>query len=239
MFIADLHVHSKYSDGQLTVPELVDFYGKQGFGAIAITDHVCEDSTFLGKAAKYLEYTLTEESFPHYFQELQEQAERAWFQYRMIVMPGLELSKNSLINQRSAHILALNISEFISADAEILDIVKEIREQNALSVAAHPVWTGKMEPQTYHLWQQKEELENYIDAWEVASGPRLFTEVARSKLKKIATSDLHNPQQIESWKTVFNCERHPEAIMQAIRKQDVNFRFYKSYDQNSINQLKV
>ena len=47
MFLADLHVHSNFSDGALSIPELVDLYGLQGFGAIAITDHICESNTFL------------------------------------------------------------------------------------------------------------------------------------------------------------------------------------------------
>ena len=47
MFICDFHIHSQYSDGQLTIPEIVDLYGKEGFGAIAITDHICDDKSFL------------------------------------------------------------------------------------------------------------------------------------------------------------------------------------------------
>ncbi|NJM10303.1 MAG: PHP domain-containing protein, partial [Bdellovibrionaceae bacterium] len=39
MFLADLHVHSNFSDGHLSISELVDFYGQRGFGAIAVTDH--------------------------------------------------------------------------------------------------------------------------------------------------------------------------------------------------------
>ncbi len=59
MILADLHVHSTFSDGKLTIAELVDFYGTLGFGCIAITDHICEEKSFLGIAASYLDYTLT------------------------------------------------------------------------------------------------------------------------------------------------------------------------------------
>ena len=39
-FLGDLHMHSTFSDGKLTIPELVDLFGSRGFGVIAITDHL-------------------------------------------------------------------------------------------------------------------------------------------------------------------------------------------------------
>ena len=205
---------------------------RSGFGAIAITDHVAESHTVIGKAAGHLGLSLTPATFPLYQEILKSEAERAWEQYRMIVIPGVELSKNSISNHRSAHILALGISKYISADGDVADIAKEIRELGAVSVAAHPVDSGKLEKQTYHLWNRREELAQAFDAWEVASGDRLFSEVLQSKLPKIASSDLHIVRHINSWKTVLECERHPEAILDAIRNQEVSFRFYydKTYD---------
>ncbi len=70
MFLADLHIHSTFSDGKMTIPQIVDFYGSRGFGCIAVTDHVCEDKTFLGKAASYLNLTLTPATFPLYMEIL-------------------------------------------------------------------------------------------------------------------------------------------------------------------------
>jgi len=107
MMLADFHMHSTFSDGKLTIPELVDLFGSQGFGAIAITDHLCEAESFIGKAARYIGHTLTPATFPLYSEILKSEATRAWKKYRMVVMPGMELSKNSISNSRSAHILAL------------------------------------------------------------------------------------------------------------------------------------
>jgi hypothetical protein len=42
----------------------------------------------------------------------------------------------------------------------------------------------------------------------------------------IANSDLHRRRQITSWKTVVRSEAHPEAVLDAIRRQDVRFRFF-------------
>ncbi len=107
------------------------------------------------------------------------------------------------------------------------DLARRIRSQGGLAVAAHPVSTRKVEKQTYHLWDRRDELAQEFDAWEVASGPHLFDEVLHSSLPKLATSDLHSPKQIYSWKTVFYCELHREAILEAIRKQELDFHFYQ------------
>jgi PHP domain len=197
MFLADLHVHSNFSDGQMSLPELVDFYGSRGFGAVAVTDHICEKRTFLGQAADYLNLSLNEQNFLEYLDILADEAKRAWRAYRMVVIPGFELSKNSWFNHRSAHILGLGISRFMTADGDIKDLARSIRAQEE------------------------------FDAWEVASGPHFFTEVQESGLPLLATSDLHRKTQIESWKTVFTCERSQSAIFEAIRKQDLGFAFYR------------
>jgi len=228
MILADMHIHSNFSDGKLSIPELVDLYGSRGFGAIAITDHLCEENTLIGKAARYIGHTLTQATFPLYMQILKSETERAWDQYGMVLIPGFELSKNSVSNHRSAHILGLGISDFINADDDIITLAGKIKAQGGVVIAAHPVSTQKVEKQTYHLWDRREELAHVFDAWEVASGPYLFDEVLHSSLPKIASSDLHSPKQMTSWKTLLYCELHREAILDAVRNQNLEFHFYKS-----------
>ncbi len=227
MFWADFHIHSNYSDGKLAIPELVDLYGQRGFGAIAITDHLCESTTAMGKAANLFGLTLHRHNFDAYLEEISEQAERAWDVYKMVVLSGFELTKNSLSNQRSAHVLALDVSQYIEAEADVVTLTRLIRDQGGLAIAAHPVSTRKFEKQTYHLWDRREELRECFDAWEVASGPHLFDEVLSSGLPLIANSDLHSPSQISSWKTILHCERKVGPILEAIKKQEVSFRFYQ------------
>lgn len=226
MLLADFHIHSNFSDGQLAIPQLVDLYGSRGFGAIAITDHLCESKTILGRAARYLEQTLTPATFPLYTEILRSEAARAWDQYRMILLPGFELTKNTLTNHRSAHLLAIGTQTYIPADGDLVDLARAVRASGGLAVAAHPVHTQKLEKQTYHLWDRRQELATELDAWEVASGPYIFEEVAKSGLPMLANSDLHRPQQMTSWKTLVDSELHPEAILEAIRKQKVEFVFY-------------
>ena len=224
--LADFHMHSNLSDGSLSVRELVDMYGNLGFGAIAITDHLCEQKTFLGKAAKYLDKTLMESNFNYYLDLINEEAERAKKLYNMVVLPGVEITKNSLLNHRSAHILILGINKFISADLDIDQVLMESRNQGAVSVAAHPVFTQQIEKQTYHLWDRKEELKTKIDLWEVASGQHLFPSVVKEKLPMIANSDLHRKEQLSSWKTKLSCERNQDAILENLRKQKIEFYYF-------------
>ena len=238
MMLADFHVHSNFSDGKLTIPEVVDLYGQREFGAIAITDHIGETSTVIGKAAGHLGLCLTEATFPIYREILKSEAERAWEQYKMIVIPGMELSKNSISNHRSAHIVALGISEYLSANEDVAVLARNIRNRGGLAIAAHPVSSGKFEKQTFHLWDRREELRDAFDAWEVASGEILFPEVQKTDLPKIASSDLHMGRHMTSWKTILNCERNDQAILSAIKRQKVNFYFYQDFFGNQVKKLK-
>lgn len=236
MFYADLHIHSTFSDGKHTVSEIVDFFGIRGFGCISITDHVCSEYSFLGKAAQILNKCVDRKKFKDYMMELQEEGARALEQYGMVVIPGLEISMNFFSNKRSAHLLAIGVTDFISADGTIEDILGQIKSQGALSIAAHPVWTQKLEKQTFHLWTRREQLRGEIDAWEVASGPVLFKEVLHSGLPIVANSDMHRFDQVSSWKNKMDCAREQNAILTAVREQKLQFAFYQ--DQEKISQFR-
>ncbi|MBC7712461.1 MAG: phosphotransferase [Rhizobacter sp.] len=225
--LTDLHIHSNFSDGKLSIPEIIDFYGTRGFHIIAITDHLCEEETFLGKASKVLNKTLTKNTFQQYLDLIKSEGARAMKKYGMLVIAGVELTKNSLSFHRSAHILAIGIREYISADGTIPEIISAIKKQGALAIAAHPVSTKKVEHQTYHLWDEREELKDLFDAWEVASGPHLFEEVMNSGLPLIASSDFHHEKHIRSWKTLINCEKNFESLYSAVKNQALEFTFFE------------
>jgi predicted metal-dependent phosphoesterase TrpH len=233
MFLADFHTHTNLSDGKIPLPELIDLYGQRGFGAIAVTDHLVETQTIVGRAARWLGCSLTRDMWNDYIQLLRGEAERAWRQYRMIVIPGFEISKNSPLNHRSAHMLALGVEDFIDPNQDFPALCAQIRAKGGLAIAAHPVSTRKWEKQTYLLWNRREELRDCFDAWEVASGPYLFDEVLSSGLPMIASSDLHVPKQMTSWKTVLDCEKSVPAILNAIRQQKISFTFYQDVKEPS------
>jgi len=52
VLLCDFHIHSNYSDGKLTVPEVVDLYGRLGFDCICVTDHLADPRRLLGKMSE-------------------------------------------------------------------------------------------------------------------------------------------------------------------------------------------
>ena len=47
--LCELHAHTTWSDGALSLRELVDLYGGLGFDALCVTDHTCRtDDPWLG-----------------------------------------------------------------------------------------------------------------------------------------------------------------------------------------------
>jgi hypothetical protein len=219
MFISDLHLHSTFSDGRLSIPEIVDLYGSRGFGAISVTDHLCETNTLMGKASAAMNRTLTPAVFPLYMEILKSEARRAWDRYRMVLIPGIELTKNSMVSHSSARILALGVTDYIEADADVVTLARAVRAQGAVAVASH----------TQYLWGRRDELAGEFDAWEISAGRKLHREVLGTALPKLAASGMHHPRHILSWKTMFFCERSPDAILEAIRRQELCFaQFDKS-----------
>lgn len=227
---ADLHLHTNFSDGKLSVREVVDLHGKAGFKAIAITDHVAEAHTFFGKIAHRLSYTVSRASFQKYLDEVRREAERADREYGMRVLFGYEISKNSLANDRSAHVLIIGNEKLISADRPVEEILLEARSENALTIAAHPFHTGELEFQSFHLWSRREKLAPLVDAWETSYRKKMVHEVYNSGLPLIASSDFHHPKHFEAWKSLIgvavdNGTPSQADIFAAVRERRVRF-FY-------------
>lgn len=226
MILSDFHIHSTFSDGKLTIPEIVDFYGSRGFGSIAVTDHLCEQDSFMGRAAKYLGRSLTLGTFPFYMELLKSEAERAWKTYRMVVLPGVEITKNSFSRYDTTHIVALGIQGWVSPDLSIEKTLEAIHEQDALAVAAHPLLPGKVE-KPYKIWDLREEFATGFDAWEISYGSHLLKSVSGSNFPKLGSSDFHKQHHINSWKTFVDTVREPHAILKAIQEQELRFQFYQ------------
>lgn len=231
MLLCDFHIHTNWSDGKHSIKEIVSLYGERGFRAIAITDHACERANLLGKAAHWTRKTLTQEFFDQYIAEIEIEAYRAKKEYNMIVVPGVEITKNNFRSIRSAHVLGLGVRQWIDPDQDIETILKSIRTQGGVSVAAHPVFT--LDPTylpTLQLWNARNELSSLVDAWEVASGPHLFKSVFDSGLPMIANSDLHHRKQIRSWKTIVHSAPQENAVLRKLKDQDLSFVFYSGSD---------
>ena len=94
MLLCDFHIHTNYSDGKLSVPEVVDFYGRLGFDCICITDHLADPRRLIGKLARLTNMTVSEDQLEEYFEVLERERTRAWRKYKMIVLTGIEFNKD-------------------------------------------------------------------------------------------------------------------------------------------------
>jgi 3',5'-nucleoside bisphosphate phosphatase len=235
--LCDFHVHTQWSDGKLTLAEVIDLYGSTGkFDAIAITDHILMKKDLLARAGRLATlgrraFGVREEDFAAYLDDVREQAERAWKQYGMLVVPGAEVTQNRLRGRKNSHIIALDIKRYISADQTADAILREIRRQGALSIACHPHHrtTRRIEISTCYLWGNRNELSDLVDVWEAANRDDLFSVTSLKHYPYVANSDFHKPKHLYSWKTLVRAEKTWPAIRQALRQNvDVALTLFRN-----------
>ena len=77
--LCELHAHSRWSDGDLALADVVDLYGRAGFDVLCMTDHVVRGAGMITAA-----------NHARYLADVRREAIRAERQYGMIVLPGLE-----------------------------------------------------------------------------------------------------------------------------------------------------
>jgi processive 1,2-diacylglycerol beta-glucosyltransferase len=229
MLLCDLHMHSTYSDGKMSVHELVDFYGRRGFDCICITDHLADPRRLIGKLVRLSSLTLSPGQLDEYFDVIERERRRAWRKYRMLVMTGIEFNKDGYTKKSSAHLLGIDLKAPIASDLDLPETIAQIHAQGGLAVASHPhIMKSEWGRNTLHLWENQEIYAPLIDAWEIANRNNLFTPVGLKRLPFIANSDLHKPKHIYSWKTLLYCAKDPDAIKQCIREnRDVSITLYK------------
>ncbi len=217
MLLCDFHIHTKYSDGSVELRKAIDIYGQAGFDVIAITDHVVNGDNSIGKFANRFKLSVTASNFDEYIADIKHEAERAWNKYEMLVIPGVEISKNYLSSYKSAHILIIDIKEFIPACLNYEKIFLEAKKQDSLVIACHPHHTTDMARDTLFLWNNREKYAKYIDAWEIANRDDVFNVISLKKYPYVASSDFHKVRHLYSWKTLLNCEKNIESIKNCIR----------------------
>jgi hypothetical protein len=226
--LSDLHIHSTYSDGKLSIREIIDLYGRAKFDVIAITDHLCESNNLIGYVSHKLKRSISEDNFGLYMDEIHREGFRAMRKYGMLVIPGVEVTKNSFCGDRSSHFIILNPNSCPNANETTLDILKDFKSTSTALIAAHPLHTGKFEFQSLHLWNHREDFREIFDAWEVSSFQRYFSEIESERLPQIASSDFHNHSHFTSWKTLLHCRQKVAEVVDAIKSQALEIIYYQS-----------
>jgi hypothetical protein len=235
--LCDFHVHTRWSDGRLSVREVIDLYGKtRHFDVIAITDHILMERDLLARVGRlaslgYRSYSVTEDRFSAYLDEIESEGVRAKRLYGMLVVPCAEITQNHIRSRKNSHIVGLNLKKWVSADQTAEKILQEIRRQGALSIACHPHHrtTRRVEIGTCYLWDHRKRVAGLVDVWEAANRDDLFSVTSLKHYPYVANSDFHKPKHLYSWKTLVRCAKSWDAIADALRSNvDVALTLYRN-----------
>jgi predicted metal-dependent phosphoesterase TrpH len=210
--LCELHAHTTWSDGYLTLPDLVDLYGEAGFDVLCVTDHTVP----LNDPAPV---AVDPWVWPSYLEAIRAEAERAAAEYRLLVVPGLELTENDDDPNRSAHVLALGLERHVSMEHGVIAAARAADHQGAALVAAHPYSESDATPlrATLRIWRELDEFRHIVHRFELFNRFEVFSWLASEQLPVVATGDTHKAEQLSSWKTLLPCRKDARAVVEYLR----------------------
>jgi predicted metal-dependent phosphoesterase TrpH len=213
--LCELHAHTTWSDGVLTLTELVDLYGQSGFDVLAVTDHAIRaDDPWPDRPV------VREDDFPAYLAAVESEARRARVAYDLLVLPGLELTYDDADPARAAHAVAVGLREHVDLGSGLEQALADARAAGAALIAAHPyepsTAAGALR-RTSRWAADRDELAALVDRFELVNRRELFAWVATAGLAAVATGDFHVPQHLAGWKTLLPCAPDEEAVIAYLR----------------------
>ena len=226
LLLCELHAHTTWSDGYLTLPELVDLYGRSGFDVLCVTDHAVRMDDPAPKAVDSW-------AWPAYTAAVRLEAERALAEHGLLLIQGLELSDNHEDPDLSAHALALGLEHYVSVDDGIVAALDAANRQGAALIAAHPYSDADSIPlrATRRIWREREVFRDLIHRYELFNRNEVFAWIAAEELPPVATGDVHRPQHLSSWKTLLPCDKEPAAVIAHLRSRGRVFLMPFALDQ--------
>jgi len=211
--LCELHAHTTWSDGILTVAELVDLYGRAGFDVLAVTDHVLREREPGSRS-------IHAGNFDVYLGEIQDEAERAWWTYRMLVLPGVELTDEHVQPEEAAHVVTVGTSRFYGLDDGLDAALDRAKDDGCLLIGAHPYApeeAGKSLRGTARFAASPEWAREAVHRLELINRHDFFHWVARNLLPAVANGDFHRPEHLWTWKTVVSSPQEPQAVLDLLR----------------------
>jgi predicted metal-dependent phosphoesterase TrpH len=212
LLLCELHAHTTWSDGLLTLPQLVDLYGESGFEVLCVTDHSVRLDDPLPSAVDSW-------TWPGYLAAVRAEAARALDAYGMVVIPGLELSDNHDDPELSAHALAIGLEQHLSVDAGIVSALEAANDLRAAVIAAHPYAPADVTPMrpTRRIARELETFRPLVHRYELFNRDEVFSWIAEARLPGIASGDVHRASHLASWKTLLPCEKDVDAVVEYLR----------------------
>jgi len=207
--LAELHAHTTWSDGDLSLSALVDLYGRHGFDVLCVTDH-----TVRSDEGKRL---VDAHNWGAYLAEIESEAERALRRFELLLIPGLELTDDHADPLRGAHALAIGLREFVSVALGLRIAVQDARRAGAAIVAAHPHAPGENSRGTCRWWNERDDPVIRPDRYELVNRRDVFAWVAERNLPCVASGDFHRVEHLKTWKTLLPCERDERAVVDFLR----------------------
>jgi predicted metal-dependent phosphoesterase TrpH len=215
--LCELHAHTTWSDGALTLTELVDLYGRSGFDVLCVTDHVGRSEPRLRHPA----WRLTNAAaFDDYLLAVEREARRARTEYGLVVVPGLELTYDDDDPLRAAHAVAVGLRTFVGVDSGIEPALAGARAAGAALIAAHPyspAVAATTDRGTGRWAAEGLALAGLVDRYELVNRRDFFPWVAEAGLAGVATGDFHRLEHLGTWKTLLPCAATETAVVAYLR----------------------
>lgn len=235
----DFHIHTMYSDGNVTPAARVSEAWLDGLDIIAITDHYESrkgEKNFLKVIAPYSEngepipyqsvkdHKAVKADFNAIHAEAVAQLEKS--KYPMLVIKGCEMARNA---QSHGHFNCLFLKDANGLYDEDLSVAfRRVHAQGGIVVHNHPGWRRDTTDKTE--FHEKVYGEGLIDGVEVVNGSNFYPHIVRrcidEKLTMFADTDIHgispyyriSPNTFRTMTFVLAKELTEKAVKDAILK---------------------
>jgi 3',5'-nucleoside bisphosphate phosphatase len=216
--LCELHAHTTWSDGELSLGAVADLYGMAGFDVLCVTDHVLrrDDPWPLRHGRPCVDVT----NVGAYLSAIERERARALSAYGLLLVAGFELTYNDPSPDRAAHAVAVGLRSLVAMDDGPAAAMEEARAEGAAIVAAHPHDFGPTPAvpfPTRYFARRWRELYGLFDRVELFNGRQLFSWVAEAGMRGVACGDLHRAEQLPGWTTLIPCEQDEGALVDYLR----------------------
>ena len=218
--LCELHAHTTWSDGDLSLAQLVDLHGQRGIDVLCVTDHVVRDDDPWRDVEGVEVRAVDETTWGGYLANVEREAARALALYGMLVVPGLELTFNHRDPHEAAHAVAVGLRRFVSLEGGIEDAMRAAAAAGAAIVAAHPFERGDSTDSSLRLtcgFAERPELRDLAHRFELFNRSHLFGWVAEAGLPAVAGGDVHRVEHLTGWRTLVPCEPSEQALVAYLR----------------------